>query len=556
MKRDLQSTHGQVFDLLIIGGGINGLTCARDAALRGLKVTVIEQKDFGGQTSSNSAKIAHCGMRYLQHLDFPRMKESIRERNIFHQLAPHLVKSQPFLMPIYGHGVKGKEILTLYMKIYDLLSPERKRFNDDYRKVPNSKIISPEEVLKITSDIKTDGLTGGVVWYEGQIQNTERLSLSILASAEEHGAKFFNYMKISRLENEGAKITGAKVMDLLSGETITIKSRFVLNATGPWATKIYDLTDLQIKDHGIYASKAFSLITQPVSKKYAITFPIKQMYKDKKAVINKKSSLQFAIPWRGKSMFASLHSSCDEDPENVSISEKEINTYIDYINDGFPGIKLKRDDVEHILWGIIPAESKGSAAPLKQYKIIDHLDKDGILGFGTVIGVKLTTARDVAEKTIDMIEKQLNNNNTATKTKTLPLWGGDIKYFNDFVENSLIKYKDKYSQEVIINLIKTYGSKCSEILALSDRDPELSTTIGDTAVIAAQVAYAVKKELAETLSDIIYRRTDLGSLGYPGDNVLSQCAEIMGNEKNWDAVKKQQEIDLVKQSYMILRNNH
>lgn len=552
MKRDILVLSEQEFDLLIIGGGIHGLACARDAASRGLKVALIEKNDFGGQTSANSAKIAHCGMRYLQHLDFKRIRTSVRERNALHQHAPHLVESQPFLMPIYGHGIKGKETMTIYLKIYDWLSPERHQFKDNYRRVPNSCVVSKQEVLKIAPYTNPKGLTGGAIWYEGMMQNTERLSFSVLKSAAGMGAKFANYTELVRLHNEGNRITGAEVKDLLSGKHINIRAKYVLNAAGPWTNKIFELSDLKFKDHHIYASKAFSLITKSFSDDYAITFPIRPMYKDKSSVVDKTSSLQFAIPWRGKTMFASLHLACDENPENITITEEEIQTYIDRINEGFPTANLTYEDIDHVLWGIIPAENKGEAAPLKHHKIIDHEKEENIFGFGTVVGVKYTTSREVAEQTIDMVAKKLLSSPIPSKTMETALWGGDIDYYEKFLESTISKHSKKLPENIIINLIKTYGSKCEEIIAHIDKSPELGKVIPNSPIIAAQIIYAIREELAETLSDVILRRTGLGSMGYTNDETIQACADLMAAEKNWHEEKKQQEIDALRSNYLVL----
>lgn len=550
MQRNFDPLSEKVFDLAIIGGGINGIACARDAALRGLSVALFECKDFGGQTSANSAKIAHCGMRYLQHLDFKRMRESIRERNNLHQLAPHLVESQPFLMPIYGHGIKGKETLTVYLKLYDLLSPERRHFTDPYRKVPDSKIISRDEVLEIAPGIEKEGLNGGAVWYEGQMQNTERLTMSMLRSASEFDADFFNYTKVTKITNKGKRVTGLIVKDLLGGNSFNIQARYVLNTAGPWINKIFKISDLDFKDHGIYASKAFSLLTKPVSEKFAITFPIRPMYTDNKAVVDKKSSLQFAIPWRGKTMYASLHLPCEQDPENVKITEEEINTYIERINEGFPGAKLKREDIDHVLWGIIPAESKGSAAPMKHYKLIDHQKEEGIEGMGTLVGVKYVTARDVAQKAIDMVEKNLNKTCTPCQTDKKPLWGGDIDFFEESVMSIKLQHRKILPENQIINLIRTYGTKCEDVIALSLESEELRQVIPKTEIIRAQIVYAAREELAEKLSDIVFRRTDLGSREYPGNEALQICAEIMAKEKKWSRNRMEEEIQTTKDEYL------
>jgi len=554
MKRDVNALARGKFDLVIIGGGINGIACARDAALRGLRTAVIECADFGGQTSSNSAKIAHCGMRYLQHLDIKRMRESIRERTAFHQLAPHLVESQPFLMPLYGHGLKGKETLSIYLKLYDWLSPERKRFEDEYRHVPDSGILSKEKVTELVPGIDPEKLTGGAYWFEGQMQNTERLSLSLLKSAAENGAHLANYTQVLRISNQGNKIDGVTVKDLFTDEEFFVSSRYVLNAAGPWANRIFDLCELDFKDHGIYASKAFSLLTRPVIGNYALTFPIRPMYEDKKAVVNKKSSLQFAIPWRSKTMFASLHLPCDEDPENVTITDSEIHTYIERINEGFPGRNLERKDVHHVLWGIIPAEEKGSAAPLKQYKIIDHEKEEGISGIGTVVGVKYTTSRDVAEKTIDMVVKQLGEVTSLKQcqTKKTSVWGGDIAFYNQFVGEIFTTYSGRLPEKILKNLIKTYGTKMHEIMHLIDSNPTLAEPLPNSMVIGAQVIYAIRHEIAHMLSDVVLRRTDLGSHQYPGTDSLKACASLMADELGWDQNRIQTEIEAVKNAYIVL----
>ncbi len=556
MERNFSKFIENSYDLLVIGGGVYGISCAREAALRGLKVGVIEKNDFGGQTSSNSAKIAHCGMRYLQHLDMPRMRESIRERNNMHQLAPQFVRSQPFLMPIYGHGIKGREVMTIYMKMYDLLSPERKQFKDDFRKVPDSKIISKEETIKLFPDVEQKGLTGGVVWYEGQMQNTERLTLSILKDASVHGAEFINYVEVNSIQVSNGTVSGVEVSDLISGESSLIETKHVINAAGPWSNKIFDMTDHSIKDHGIYASKAFSLFTRSVSDEYAITFPIRPMYDDKMAVVDKKSSLQFAIPWRGQSMFASLHLPCDEDPEKVTITEEEMVTYIERINEGYPNANLTMADVNHVLWGIVPADSKGSAAPMKHYKIIDHKKEDGLEGMTTVVGVKFTTARDVAVKTLKAIEPYLKIPKDKSGTETIPFTGGNIEFYEPFVEKTVKEYKDIFSEELTVRLIETYGTDVKEIASLVKLNPDLNEFIPGTDIIKAQIVFAIQSEMAQRLADIIFRRTDVGSLQHPGVYVLNSIAAFMAKELEWDQDRIAKEIDHTNSCYLVINDGN
>ncbi|NEO45480.1 MAG: glycerol-3-phosphate dehydrogenase/oxidase [Moorea sp. SIO4A3] len=551
MKRNIQKLAQQEYDLLIVGGGINGAVCAWDATLRGLKVALLERGDFGGATSSNSAKIAHSGVRYLQHADFKRMRESISERATLMQIAPHLIDVQPYLLPIYGHGIKGLETMTLYFAIYDLLSKDKRRVKDSARCIPNCQILSKQEVLEMWSSLDPDNLTGGAIWYEGQIHNTERLLLSYLLSASERGAEIANYVEVVEFIQSDNVVVGVEAKDLISGKTIKVRAKTILNASGPWIVKTLNLSREQFKDYDLHASKAFSFITRPLTNDHAVVFPIKPMYRDPQAIVNKKSSLAFAIPWRGYSLVGSLHLPCEDDPERVSISEEEIQTYIDLINEGYPEGKLRREDVHHVLWGIIPGDREGSAAPMKHYRILDHANEDGLEGLVSVVGVKYTTSRDVAQKTIDLVFRKLGQVSPLPSTKNTPLWGGEIEYLDLFMNQAIEQESDQLSPEVVRNLVRKYGSAYQEILGYLDENPAWGVVLPNSDVIQAEIIHGIREEMAEKLVDVVFRRTDLGSAGYPGDEPLRVCAQLMAGELGWNEADTEAELRNVVDSYII-----
>ena len=541
MKRDIDTWANQSFDIVIIGGGINGSAVAWEAALRGYSVALVERGDFGWATSSNSAKIAHCGMRYLQHADLNRMKTSIRERINLVQNAPQLVDSLPFIMPVYGHGIKGKEAVATYLKVYDLLSRQKAQLSDPDRRVKNSGMLPPDDVLAIMPGISMEGLTGAGIWQEGQMHNTERLLLAYLKSANSQGAKIANYADVTEITHENNRVTGVKIDDLHGGNSITVRAELVINATGPWA--VHSLLSEELRHsstYGIHASKAFSLLTKSFTNSVAFTFPIKPMYADKKALIDKGCSMQFAIPWRDSTMVASLHLACETDnPDNISITAEEISMYIELINEGYPKANLSHADIKNILWGIIPAEEKGSAAPLKHHKIIDHQKTDDLSGLLTIVGVKYTTARDVAEETIAIAEKSLELRKTASTSAERPLFGGDIARISEFQNEALIEYSPKVQNETVIRLTRTYGTEISAIMKLVEEHHELGEQIADTGILRAEVIYAMRYESALTLADVILRRTQMGSLERPSDIALEDTASLMANELHWsDAVKE------------------
>ncbi len=548
MNRNIGEMSEQPFDIVVIGGGINGVTCAWDAVLRGYKVALFERDDFGAHTSSQSAKIAHSGLRYLQHADFRRMRESIRERNYLTRNAPHLARPQPFLLPVYGHGIKGIETMSTYMKLFDVFSLDRRSFEDPSRRIPGTKIIGRNRVLELAPDIEPEGLTGGVVWYESQMHNTERLLFSFLRNAEEHGGLFFNYCEVEKLHRTNEGVSGVTVRDTTSGAVTDVPARMVINATGPWVMKDLGLGGNLFNKSKVHASKAFSLLTRPLSDSYAISFGIKPMYEDKKAVVNKKSSIQFAIPWRNHSLIGSLHLACDDDPEKVMITDDEITAYLERINEGYPKAKLERRDIVNILWGIIPAEEKGSAAPLKHYKIIDHQAEDGVAGLISVAGVKFTTSRDVAKKTIDLVERHLKGTCTPSKTHAVPLWGGDIRYWSEFRTEALNRHTS-YDQTTVERLVDNYGARYVDILRLAEEDPALAECLPDTQILKAEIVHACRHEKVHRLSDVVLRRTDMGSLKMPSDTALNACAELMAEELGWESQKIASEIADLKAGY-------
>ncbi len=552
MKRDISALAKQDYDIVIIGGGINGAACAWDATLRGLKVALLERKDFGWATSSNSAKIAHSGLRYLQHFDLERMRKSIRERNLIHERAPHLVNSQPYLLPIYGHGIKGRETMSIYLKAYDLCSLDRQWSKDPDRRIPNSRMISKKEVLKLAPEIERTNLTGGAIWYEGQMHNTERLLISHIHSAAERGAHIANGVEVTNFIKSENSIIGVEAKDLASGECFSIKAKAVINASGPWIVDTLQLTGEQLKQKPVYASKAFSLLTRPFLKEnYALTFPIKPMYEDRQAVLDKKASLSFAIPWRGYSLIGSLHLSCPEGAENVTITEQEIQDYIDMINEGYPAAQLTRADVRHVLWGIVPADGEGSAAPLKHFHVVDHAKDDQIENLVSVIGVKFTTARDVAEKTLDLVCQKIGSSAACTTAK-VPLWGGDIEYLGEFKQQAIQKESERFSEDVILHLINTYGSQYQRPLSYLNENPEWAEVIPNTFILKVEVIHAIRDEMATTLSDVVLRRTDLASLEYPGEDALRLCAALMATELGWSQSRIEAEIHEVFQAYIVI----
>ena len=561
MKRNLAALANTNFDVLIIGGGIYGVWTAWDAAQRGLSVALIEKGDFGSATSSNSLKIMHGGLRYLQHADFKRMRESVRERSILLRVAPHLVHSLPCLMPTYGHAMKGREALGIALLMNDVMSFDRNAQLDDPQKhIPGGRLVSASEVQRLVPEVETKNLTGGALWYDCQTYNTERLLFSILHSAANAGAEAANYVEAVGFIKEKDRITGVYAKDVLTGDQLEIRAKITINNSGPWVDRVLNLvngghTPAGYPKRKFLPSKTMNLVVKrqliPV---YAVGVSSKFEFKDKDALISKGSRALFIVPWRNHSLVGTTHLPFEGDASNFKITEEDVHTFMNELNAAYPAAALKRADISFFYGGLLPMAPSnghhGDVRLVKHYTLCDHRQEDGIEGLVTVVGVKYTTARGVAEKTIDLIFKKLGHQPPRCRTHETPVHGGDLRRFEEFVQRETSQRPHGLRVEILKPLVYNYGSAYREVLKYFGLDAEAVQSITpDSNTLRAEVLYNIREETAQKLADVIRRRTELGSAGYPGDEAVQACAAIMAAELGWDAAKIQNEIRDVKAVY-------
>jgi len=557
MKRNLATLADTPVDVLIIGGGIYGAWTAWDAAQRGLSVALIEKGDFGGATSSNSLKIMHGGLRYLQHADFKRMRESIRERSILMRVAPHLVHPLPCLMPTYGHGMKGREALTIAMRLNDVMSFDRNAQLDDPEKhIPQGRVVSTAEMKRLVPDVETKNLTGGALWYDCQNYNSERLLFSILHSAANAGAQMANYVEAVGFEKQANRIIAANVKNILTGDAFSIRAQIVINTCGPWVDLLLNKLDgRKWNKQKFLPSKTMNLvIKRQLIPDYAVGVSSKFEFKDKDVIISKGSRALFIVPWRNYSMVGTTHLPFNGDASNFRITEEDVLTFMQELNDAYPAANLQREDISFFYGGLLPMRpsngSHGDVRLVKHYTLCDHQQEDGLEGFISVVGVKYTTARDVAEKTIDLVFRKLGKQPPACHTHETPVHGGNLARFNEFVAQETGRSPHGLHANLMKNLLCNYGTAYSEILKFIASDQQAALPVTPEAeIIQAELLYNIREEMAQKLGDVIRRRTELGSAGYPGEMAVQNCATLMAAELGWTAQKTLQEIRDVKAIY-------
>ncbi|MBX6343160.1 MAG: FAD-dependent oxidoreductase, partial [Thermomicrobiaceae bacterium] len=297
MERDLRRLASEAFDLVVVGGGIHGAWIAWDAALRGLSVALVERGDFAGGASSNSLKIVHGGLRYLQSADLKRVRESIRERSVLLRVAPHLVRPLPFVIPLYGHGTRGPEALRVALALADLAGIDRNRGLDDDHLLPRGRVLSVAECLRYLPDIDRRGLRGGALWYDAQMRSDARIVLAVLRSAAERGAALANYVEAREVVVRDGRVAAVRVRDRLEGAEFEVRARVVALACGAWGQAL--LARAGAPAPPLLLSKAMNLAVPRLFGEWGAGVPLRGP--------GVSGRMLFATPWRDHTLIGTAH---------------------------------------------------------------------------------------------------------------------------------------------------------------------------------------------------------------------------------------------------------
>lgn len=558
IERKVQNLTGENFDVLIIGGGMYGAALVWEAVSRGLSVALIEKNDFASHTSGNSLKIIHGGLRYLQTLDFKRVFESIRERKILMKIAPHLVNPLPSLMPTYGMTMKSKHVMWAGMLLNDLVSCTRNSGMDPERFLPNGRVLSRTVAKSLLPVLKDHHYTGAACWYDGQAYNTERLALSFIRSAAEKGARVCNYTSADDFIMSGNNVTGVKARDMLNGSEFEIRAKMVITTAGPWTNSIMKKVSGKTTTGPFILSKAINLVLKRnLADKYAFGVSSAIEYRGGKKYDRNKRRLLFLTPWREYTVVGTTHLPYNGQPDDFKVSEYDIKDFLLELNDILPDSNLKRDDVTYFHGGVLPLAAEPVPGQdvelLSHYRIVDQEQENGISGLVHVVGVKYTTARDVAESVMNSVCRKLGNSDVNFSTRTTPLSGGDIADFAEF-RNTAIRDL-KLPEKVTDQLLKNYGQNYRFILDIIKNNPDLAQPVEKKAsVIRAEIVFAVRQESAIKLADVVLRRTELGSGERPSPEALEICAGLMAQELGWEQARIKKEINDTVNSYNPLKN--
>jgi len=544
MKRDFEALARHKYDLVVVGGGITGVSIARDAALRGLSVALLEAHDFSHATSAATSKLVHGGLRYLKTLDFGLVRESLAERRIWLRIAPHMVYALPFILPIHD-GFAADLGFHAGLTLYDLLAVDWKARGDGGELIPAHRRLCREDALARAPILSESGLRSAMLYYDCQMFAPERLALECLADADAHGAQLANYAEVVHLQRASGSgaVEGVTVEDRMSGRRHGVQAGLVVNATGPWADIALAKWNLAAGSAKLLRSKGVHIITRALTIDHALTLPT-------------DTGHLFVLPWRGYSLIGTTDTAFEGSPDTVSPTRADVEALLATLNRALPDARLTLADIRYAYAGVRPLIALASAVSTyktsRRADIIDHAREGGPSGLISAIGGKWTTARHLAEQTVDLACLKLGRTGVVARTAERALPGGHIERFLTFVTR-MANANPTLSPASAFFLARSYGSMIEDVFRLCREDPALCEPLApDLPQIGAQVAFAVDHEMALTLEDVVFRRIGLGTLGFPGEAALARSATLMAARLSWDEQECARQRESVRARFAII----
>jgi glycerol-3-phosphate dehydrogenase len=539
MIRDLSRLIRIEHDVVVIGGGIHGLATAYDAAQRGLSVALVERADFGGATSFSHLKTIHGGLRYLQSADFSRMRESIGERRTFARIAPHLVRPLGFVMPTYAKLTRSRLAMSVAFMVDALVAADRNAGLAPQHRLQAGHVVSRDECVKVFGGAAPAGATGGALWYDYQMTHADRLTLAFALAADARGAALANYVEAVEPLRDGAGVRGVRVRDLVKNETLEVRGRLVVNMAGPWAA---DLLDRWAVSRSWPMLRAINVVANRPAGPVGLVAPTRQG----RALV--------LVPWYGRVVVGTGESPHVCAAADQAVTADEMAAFVGEANEAFPALQLEPHDVTLVHRGVVPAATRnGRLMLLGHSEIRDHAH-EGVSGLVSIVGVKYTTARLVAEKTVDLALTKLGRAPIRCRTATELLPGGEPRDVEAAARDLSRSTSGLADAEVARRLVEMYGTSARGVTDLAAADASLAgRVVPSQPLLRAEIIHAVRTEMARTLVDVVVRRTALGAAGHPGTEAARACAELLKTELGWSDDQTARELNALSEFYAPVR---
>jgi glycerol-3-phosphate dehydrogenase len=509
------------FDILVIGGGVNGVGAALDAASRGLKVALIEAQDIAAGTSSRSSKLIHGGLRYLEQYDFKLVREALHERELMvSTLCPHLVKPVGFLFPL-TEKFKERTYVGAGLALYDALRGFQ-------RALPWHKHLSQKQINEIAPSLRHDIVTGAIKYFDAQVDDA-RHTMAVARTAARHGATIATQVSAESLIREGRRIVGVNALDLASGKKIAIKAGATIMCAGVWSDQLHERFELT-PGYNVTMSKGVHIVV-----------PGSAIKSDAGIILKTPISVLFLIPWGDKWIVGTTDTPYVGDRAEPFATREDVQYILDQANRVLEP-KLRADEIIGVYAGLRPLVANNKSATTTKLSREHTVDRPAA-GFVSVAGGKYTTYRVMAKDVVDRAVIELRKLTQESVTEKLPLVGAD-GYFALEQQKERIAQESGLDVQTVTHLLNRHGSLISEILEIIEVQPKLAGKLDkELPYIKAEIVYATSHEGARSVDDVISRRTRLSFEAinhgvHLADEVASLIAPVLG----WSAKERKESI--------------
>ena len=506
-------------DVLVVGGGVTGAGTALDAATRGLKTALVEARDWASGTSSRSSKLFHGGLRYLEKMDFALVREALHERELsLTRLCPHLVKPVPFLYPL-EHRVWERPYVGAGLALYDTMGGARS--------VPLHRHLTRSGARRLAPALKKDALVGALRYYDAQADDA-RHTLSVVRTAARYGATVRSSTEVVRMLTEGDRVTGAEVRDVETGETVQVRARVVVNATGVWTDSVQEAAGARGRFH-VKASKGVHIVV-----------PRDRVPSEVGLILRTEKSVLFFIPWGSRWIIGTTDTEWNLDLAHPAATGADIDYILERANKVL-SVPLTRDDIQGVYAGLRPllvGESDDTSSLSREHAV--SRPQPGIV---SIAGGKYTTYRVMAADAVDALSEDLGDLRESV-TEHTPLVGADGYH-------ALVNQVDELAEDAGVptwrmeHLLNRYGSLTSEVLRAAEEDPSLLEPLeGAEEYLRAEIRYGATHEGALHLDDLLTRRTRLSiEYAHRGTRTARPAAELVREVLGWDDAAVDREVD-------------
>jgi glycerol-3-phosphate dehydrogenase len=499
------------FDVLVVGGGVTGAGAALDAATRGLRVALVEARDYASGTSSRSSKLFHGGLRYLEQMNFGLVREALRERELMlTRIAPHLVKPVSFLYPL-THRVWERPYVGAGMTLYDTMGGGRS--------VPRHKHLTRGGARRLAPALKPDALTGAIRYYDAQADDA-RHTLTVVRTAAAYGARVLNSAELIAFNRAGERLVGARVRDIETGDEINVTASVVINATGVWTDDLQTLAGGRGRFH-VRASKGVHIVV-----------PRDRINSETGLILRTEKSVLFVIPWTTHWIIGTTDTDWSLDKAHPAASRADIDYILEHVNSVL-AVPLTHDDIQGVYAGLRPllsGESEESSQLSREHAVARP--QPGLI---SIAGGKYTTYRVMAADAVDAAREDIGGSVPDSVTEHIPLVGAEGY---PAMVNQIDSLAKRYHLPGwrMQHLLDRYGSLADELLALASQDPALLEPLhGAEEYLTVEILYAATHEGALHLDDLLARRTRI-SIETPDRGVTAAdgVARLVADELGWD----------------------